>query len=176
MCDALQATMKLVNLDELHRILLSGKKRLMGFDVGVKHVGLAVSDPHCRIAIPLSVLDLRQSALHANVSRILSWTKHYEIAGFVIGYPLDLAGLRNRQSVKVEDFVTILQQTQKFETICYFWEDERFTSKVVKSVMEDYAFGVVEHKGILDKFSAVNILQVCLDRLGRYADQQTASR
>lgn len=160
--------MRLVNLDELNRIVRSTKKGLLGFDVGVKHAGLAVSDPDCRIAIPLCVLQLKQSDFDSNVQKLHYLAKKYRVAGFVIGYPLDLAGLRNGQSVTVDDFVTKLRKTGKFANLCYFLEDERFTSMMVRSVMEDYTFQIHEHKGIVDKFSAVNILQVCLDRLSRY--------
>lgn len=149
---------------------LRGYKRLIGLDVGVKYLGLAVSDPDCRIAIPLSVLTLTQSSFMKNVKKLQSLAKQYNVAGFVIGYPLDLSGLRSKQAVKVDDFVTTLQKTGKFENLLYFWEDERFTSQVVESVLEDYDFNAIEHKAIVDKLSAVNILQVCLDRLSRISN------
>eukprot|EP00250_Pteridium_aquilinum_P016156 c22968_g1_i1 orf=576-1061(-) len=160
--------MKLVNLHGLQNAL-QGQKRLIGLDVGVKYLGVAVSDPDCRIAIPLSVLTLTQSSFMKNMEELQSLAKYYNVAGFVIGYPLNISGLRSMQAVKVDDFVATLQKTKKFEGLLYFWEDERFTSQVVGSVLKDYNLAAHKLKPIIDKFSAVNILQACLDRFSRLA-------
>mgnify|MGYP000220414411 CR=1 FL=1 len=46
--------MKRVGLAELRRVVVEEKKkRLLGFDVGIKYLGISVSDQTCRIAIPL---------------------------------------------------------------------------------------------------------------------------
>lgn len=158
--------MKPVNLHGLQNAL-QGRKRLMGLDVGVKYLGVAVSDPKCRIAIPLSVLNLTQSTFSKNMEELQSLVEQYNVAGFAVGYPISISGLRSAQTVKVDEFVTAVQRTKKFDGLVYFWEDERFTSQLVESMLKDYDFRVHKMKPILDKFSAVNILQVCLDRLTR---------
>jgi hypothetical protein len=40
--------MELVTLKQLFQRLNEG--RLLGLDVGIRNIGIAVSDPHCRIA------------------------------------------------------------------------------------------------------------------------------
>ncbi|MCO5595605.1 hypothetical protein L7F22_049650 [Adiantum nelumboides] len=158
--------MKLANLHGLQSAL-NGSKRLLGLDVGVKYVGVAVSDPACRIAIPLDVLYLSQSTFTQNVEKLKSMAKNYNVAGFVIGYPISVSGLRSTQAVKVDDFVATLRKTGRFEGLLYSWEDERFTSQVVSSMLRDYKIPGPALKPSLDKFSAVYILQACLDRMNR---------
>ncbi|KAI5072382.1 hypothetical protein GOP47_0012488 [Adiantum capillus-veneris] len=151
--------MKLASLHGL-QTAVHGSKRLLGLDVGVKYVGVAVSDPACRIAIPLDVLQLSQSTFSKSAEKLKSMAKDYNVAGFVIGYPISIAGLRCKQAVKVDNFVAIMRKTEKFEGLLYFWEDERFTSQVVSSMLKDYEIPRHILKPIVDKFSAVNILQI----------------
>ncbi|KAH6554600.1 hypothetical protein KP509_1Z322000 [Ceratopteris richardii] len=87
------------------------------------------------------------------------------VAGFVVGYPVSIAGLRGLQTVKVDEFVSRLRNTEAFEGLVYSWEDERFTSQVVASMLKDYDINPLILKHISDKFSAVNILQVWHDWL-----------
>ncbi|KAH7434218.1 hypothetical protein KP509_06G006000 [Ceratopteris richardii] len=89
------------------------------------------------------------------------------VAGFVVGYHVSIAGLRGLQTVKADEFVSRLRNTEAFEGLVYSWEDERFTSQVVASMLKDYDINPLILKHISDKFSAVNILQACLDRLNR---------
>ena len=51
--DGSSEKMKRVGLAELRRVVVEEKKRLLGFDVGIKYLGISVSDQRCRIAIPL---------------------------------------------------------------------------------------------------------------------------
>ncbi|KAH7284665.1 hypothetical protein KP509_34G065400, partial [Ceratopteris richardii] len=133
---------------------LNGGRRLLGLDVGVKHLGVAISDAECRIA---------------RTSRVIK----DNVAGFVVGYPVSIAGLWGLQTVKVDEFVSRLRNTEAFEGLVYSWEDERFTSQVVASMLKDYDINPLILKHISDKFSAVNILQACLDRLNRLAREMS---
>jgi hypothetical protein len=57
-----------VSLKQLFQRLNGG--RLLGLDVGSRNIGVAVSDPQCRIASPHSVLYRTQSTMLKNISRL----------------------------------------------------------------------------------------------------------
>jgi RNase H-fold protein (predicted Holliday junction resolvase) len=89
--------MELVTLKQLFQRLNGG--RLLGLDVGSRNIGVAVSDPHCRIASPHSVLYWTQSTVLKNISWLESLVQELSITGFVIGYPLELTGFQGKQVV-----------------------------------------------------------------------------
>ncbi|XP_010271789.1 PREDICTED: uncharacterized protein LOC104607779 isoform X1 [Nelumbo nucifera] len=155
--------MKSINL--FHDLLKSntaGKGRLLGLDVGLKYVGLAVSDPYNKIASPLSVLVRKKSNIDLMAKDFQSLISEFSLVGFVVGYPFDYQ--RNTpDAVQVKLFIEDLRKIGKLEDVKYTYWDERFTSKCVELLLKPLNLHPVESKTILDKFAAVGILQGYLD-------------
>eukprot|EP00249_Psilotum_nudum_P011856 c23427_g1_i2 orf=192-596(+) len=121
--------MRHVALPTLFHTLRQNGGRLLGLDLGDRYVGVAVSDPACAIALPHSVLILKSSTPFMTVNALDELVRKYSVSGIVVGYPLALAGLRRQQAVNVDYFIKDLEWTGRFENLCCFYEDERFTSK-----------------------------------------------
>ncbi|KAF6147581.1 hypothetical protein GIB67_035338 [Kingdonia uniflora] len=138
--------------------------RLLGIDVGCKYVGLAVSDVHNTIASPLSVLIRKKTNISSMAKDFETLISEFSLEGIIIGssfrrqrYTLD--------TLQVRLLVQDLQKTGILEVIKYTYWDENFTSKCVESLLKPLNLGNITAKNIVDKCSAVGILQVYLDHV-----------
>ncbi|KAH8939961.1 hypothetical protein BDL97_15G064100 [Sphagnum fallax] len=185
--------MELVTLKQLFQRLNGG--RLLGLDVGSRNIGIAVSDPHCRIGSSHSVLYWTQSTVLKNISWLESLVQELSITGFVIGYSLELTGFQGKEVVfsfctlmhitlsaldvsflsmfvdittqvaQMKLFVRELQLSEQFPKISYIYWDERLTFLAVTNVIVSMDISGWHRKSIIDKMSALCILQGCLDSL-----------
>ncbi|KAL3683957.1 hypothetical protein R1sor_001979 [Riccia sorocarpa] len=161
--------MKAVTLRQL-REAIKGGGRLLGMDVGVRNVGVAVSDRGCRIASPHSVLYRNQSTVLSNIDKLSDLIQRHSVNGLVVGCPLELAGHRSSQEHMVKGFISELQNSGKFQELCYLYWDERLTTAGVSRTLQGLPLEGLQRKLILDKMAAVSILQDCLDNLWRRED------
>ncbi|CAK9211323.1 unnamed protein product [Sphagnum troendelagicum] len=164
--------MELVSLKQLFQRLNGG--RLLGLDVGSRNIGVAVSDPQCRIASPhrwhdgwISFIFYHLECWVILLLLLLLQVQEFSITGFVIGYPLELTGFQGKQGAQVKLFVRELQLSKRFPTISYVYWDERLTSMAVMNVIGSMDISGRRRKSIMDKMSALCILQGCLDSLAR---------
>ena len=64
--------------------------RFLGLDIGQRRIGVAVSDPDAKMALPLTILDRRGPGdIGKRLAEIVS---EYEIAELVVGLPLRTDG------------------------------------------------------------------------------------
>ena len=77
----------MMTIDEL-RDKLDNKARLIGLDIGTKHIGIAICDDKRKIATPFKTLD------YINMSRLIDDLKiiidENDIKGMIVGYPINL--------------------------------------------------------------------------------------
>ena len=133
--------------------------RIIGIDVGQKRIGLAVTDPLRLFATGLDTVP---------AGKIFSYLDEYikkeKVDLFVVGSPLTMNN-RPSESVKyVDPFVRKLVKT--FDQIPVKRIDERYTSKMAKQAIIAGIPGkqARQNKAMVDKISAVIILQSFLDR------------
>ena len=69
---------------------LPAKGRLIGLDLGAKTIGLALSDVERRLASPLKTL--ARGAFQKDADALIAIFAEFEIAGVILGLPLDLEG------------------------------------------------------------------------------------
>ncbi|KAK1666900.1 hypothetical protein QYE76_055059 [Lolium multiflorum] len=164
--------MRLLKAEELFRKVLEGgsKKqgRLLGLDVGSKYVGLAVSDPQNKIALPLSVLGRTKTNIDLMADDFKTLVKKYSLEGLIVGYPFNLQGQSSPDAIQVSLLVGELSKTGKLDNLGYTYWDENFTSKCVEALLNPLKLSTpVETKTMTDKFAAVCILQGYLDNMNR---------
>ncbi|XP_047061152.1 putative pre-16S rRNA nuclease [Lolium rigidum] len=164
--------MRLLKAEELFRKVLEGgsKKqgRLLGLDVGSKYVGLAVSDPQNKIALPLSVLGRTKTNIDLMADDFKTLVKKYSLKGLIVGYPFNLQGQSSPDAIQVSLLVGELSKTGKLDDLGYTYWDENFTSKCVEALLNPLKLNTpVETKTMTDKFAAVCILQGYLDNMNR---------
>jgi putative holliday junction resolvase len=139
---------------------LPPKARLIGVDLGAKTIGLAISDVERRLASPLRTLPRRAFARDAEALNAIF--AEFDIAGVVLGLPLDLSGRDSPRTQSTRAFAHNLSRRTGLPIV--FW-DERFSTAVVTRSLIANDVSRARRAQVVDKMAAAYILQGALDRL-----------
>ena len=153
----------LVALEDLAQNL-PAKARLIGVDLGAKTIGLAISDVERRLASPLRTL--ARGAFARDAEALTAVFAEFEIAGIVLGLPLDLSGRDNPRAQSTRAFARNLSKRTSLPIV--FW-DERFSTAVVTRSLIANDVSRARRAKVVDKMAAAYILQGALDRLAGLA-------
>jgi putative Holliday junction resolvase len=133
--------------------------RSLGIDYGAKRIGLALSDPEGRLAVPLATLQRKddRSALR-EIARI---ARREEVGRFVVGEPLGLDGSRGEAAARARHFGERLAEITGLPVVMV---NESLTS--VEAAERLRAAGVDPRRisERLDAVAAQILLQEVLDR------------
>lgn len=136
------------------------KARLIGVDLGAKTIGLAISDIERRLASPLKTL--RRAAFARDADALTAILAEFDIAGIVLGLPLDLDGRDSPRAQSTRAFARNLAKQTRLPIV--FW-DERFSTAVVTRSLIANDVSRAKRAEVVDKMAAAYILQGALDRL-----------
>jgi putative holliday junction resolvase len=136
------------------------KARLIGVDLGTKTIGLAISDIERRLASPLKTL--RRAAFARDAAALTAILAEFDIAGIVLGLPLDLDGGDSPRAQSTRAFARNLAKQTSLPIV--FW-DERFSTAVVTRSLIANDVSRAKRAEVVDKMAAAYILQGALDRL-----------
>ena len=143
------------------RPALEPRARLLGFDLGTKTIGLAVSDSMLMVSSPLETL--RRTKFTADAQTLLTLMAKKEVGGLVLGLPLNMDGSEGPRAQSTRAFAN--NMTGKTELPITFW-DERLTTAEAERVLIDQADMNRKRRGeVIDKMAASIILQNFLDFL-----------
>lgn len=138
--------------------------RVVGVDVGVRRIGLAISDATRTLARPLETIVLRDGDTAAG--RVLA--RIAELAGeddgvgeIVVGLPRRLDGSATDATAAVEAFVAALRSTTALPVATV---DERLTSVEAESRLARRERDWKRRKEKIDAAAAAILLQDYLDR------------
>lgn len=134
-------------------------ERILCLDYGKVRTGIAVTDPLQIIVSPLETVSTHDLKIFLD---------HYfrceKVKIIVVGYPLQLNGTKSDTTIMVDDFIGLLKKwypTKKVDVI-----DERLSSIEANNII--IRLGVKKSKrkkkGLIDKISAVILLQSYLER------------
>ena len=151
--------MPIRNPADLKAALQRGQ-RLMGFDIGEKTLGLALSDTSLTIATPLETL--RRGKFSADAAILARFVEEHRVGGFVLGLPVNMDGSEGPRCQSVRAFANNLMG--KIELPLAFW-DERLSTAAVTRTMLDADLSRSRRAELVDKLAAAYILQGFLDRL-----------
>jgi putative holliday junction resolvase len=147
---------------------LPPKGRLVGLDLGTKTIGLAISDVERRLASPLKTLP--RGAFASDAEALIAIFSEFEVAGIVLGLPLDLHGRDNPRAQSTRAFGRNLSMRTSLPLA--FW-DERFSTAVVTRSLIESDVSRARRARVVDRMAAAYILQGALDRLGGLAGDRT---
>jgi len=139
---------------------LPAKARLIGLDLGTKTIGLAISDVERRLASPLRTLP--RGAFQRDADALSSIFAEFEVAGVILGLPLDLEGRDGPRAQSTRAFARNLS-VRTFLPIAYW--DERFSTAAVTRSLIANDVSRARRAQVVDKMAAAYILQGALDRL-----------
>ena len=100
-----------------------GQRRLLGLDVGLRRIGMAVSDPLGLTAQGIPTLQRRNN--RTDLGAFEGILRQHSVGEIVVGYPLLMSGEEGSQAGKVRAFADLLRAT--FKIPIHLW-DERLSS------------------------------------------------
>jgi putative holliday junction resolvase len=143
---------------------LPAKARLIGLDLGSKTIGLAISDVERRLASPLKTLS--RGAFARDADALTAIFAEFEIAGIVLGLPLDLSGRDGPSAQSTRAFARNLSQRTSLPIALW---DERFSTAAVTRSLIAHDVSRARRAQVVDRMAAAYILQGALDRLAGLA-------
>ncbi len=136
------------------------KARLVGVDLGAKTIGLAVSDVERRFASPLKTLP--RGAFQRDAAALIAIFAEFEIAGVILGLPLDLEGRAGPRAQSTRAFARNL--ATRIDLPIATWDERFSTAAVTRSLIENDV-SRARRAEVVDRMAAAYILQGALDRL-----------
>jgi putative Holliday junction resolvase len=137
---------------------VSPRTCLLGVDYGTVRVGLAVSDPDCKLAFPLATYTRRNRAHDASYFREL--VQQESIGQIIVGLPIHLDGREGAKAVEARTFGQWIGQLTGLPVV--FW-DERFTTVEAEAHLWSAGLTHKRRKDRRDRVAAQILLQSYLD-------------
>lgn len=132
--------------------------RVLGIDFGERRIGLAMSDPAGRLALPLETV--ARGADDAYLTRIRGLCEEYGIGEVVVGLPLSLRGEVGPQAEATLVFAEMLKDLVGVPVRTW---DERMTTLSASRALGEAKLSRKKRKEVVDKVAATLILQAYLD-------------
>ena len=132
--------------------------RILGFDVGDRRIGLAISDPLGYTAQPL--FTLHRAGRKADLKSVARVLRKHGVKEAVVGNPLYMSGDQSPQAAKAQAFAEELRA--EFGITVHLW-DERLTTTQAHRHLDNAGRPAIGRKAIIDQVAAVLILQSFLE-------------
>lgn len=132
--------------------------RTLGLDVGERRIGVAISDPEERLAVPLRVLERRDAT--ADARTIAELARREGVGRIVVGLPVSLSGTLGPQARQTQAFAERLRAATDAEVILY---DERLSTAEADRHLRQLGMREREMRSRRDAVAAAIILQAYLD-------------
>lgn len=151
-----------MSLDDINTFLaaLPAQGPLAGLDFGTHTIGIAISDGYRRVASPIKTI--RRTKFKADAETLLSLCADRDVAGLVIGLPLNMDGSEGPRCQSTRAFARNLGG--ETELPIGFW-DERLSTVAAERALLEADTSRRRRAEVIDHVAASFILQGALDRL-----------
>jgi putative Holliday junction resolvase len=133
--------------------------RYLALDVGERRIGVALSDETATLASGLDTLT--RVGPRKDARAIAELVRRHEPAAVIVGLPLNMDGTAGAQAEKVRAFVKDLE---RHIAVPVLERDERLTTVEAHEILRKSGVAWGQRAALLDKVSAVVILQEFLDQ------------
>ncbi|MEO6580699.1 MAG: Holliday junction resolvase RuvX [Sphingomicrobium sp.] len=133
--------------------------RLLGLDVGTKTIGLATCDSSWSFATAAETI--QRSKFTADLANLAAAVDRNNIAGLVVGLPLNMDGSDSPRTQSVRAFARNLVPLAR---PILLW-DERWSTVAVERVMIEADMSRAKRASRVDAHAAAHILQGAIDAL-----------
>ncbi|MBV9884452.1 MAG: Holliday junction resolvase RuvX [Sphingomonadaceae bacterium] len=141
------------------RAALPDGGRLLGLDVGTKTIGTALCDAGWTIASAAELLHRAKFA--KDLERLKALAEAQQVAGIVIGLPLNMDGSDSPRTQSTRAFARNLAP---LDLPILLW-DERWSTQAVTRTLIDADASRARRAALVDKMAAAYILQGAIDAL-----------
>jgi putative Holliday junction resolvase len=132
--------------------------RVLGLDLGQARIGVALSDPDRRLALPLGTV---RTGAPADVKAIGALVRDHGVELIVVGLPLRLSGERGPAAEQATAFAGTLRDALGVPVEL---QDERLSTVEAERHLRDAGLGGRERRAVVDPSAAAVLLQAWLDR------------
>lgn len=133
--------------------------RTLAIDFGLKRIGLAMSDPQGRMALPYATLVKKDNArLLAQLQDILD---QEGVQRLVVGLPLGLNGEETLSTRQAQNFA---HRLGKAASLPVYLQDETLSSSEAAHRLHESGLRGRRQKAVLDQMAAVVILESFLEQ------------
>ena len=140
--------------------LLPFGRAVAGLDLGTVTIGVAVSDGYRSVASPLQTI--KRTKFSADAARLLAIAEGRNLAGFVLGLPLNMDGTEGPRCQSTRAFARNLERLTPLPIT--FW-DERLSTVAATRALLEADTSRKRRAEVIDHVAAGYILQGMLDRL-----------
>jgi putative Holliday junction resolvase len=133
----------------------------LGIDHGSKRIGLAVSDPSGKVALPLETLESR--GLERDLAAIRKVVEARQVKRIVVGLPIHMDGRTGHQAKAAQAFADHLAEEfgLPVDTI-----DERWTTREAERALLATGRRGKKKRAVVDSVAASLLLRTYLEREG----------
>lgn len=132
--------------------------RVLGLDLGDARIGVAVSDPERRLAVPIGTV---RTGAPADVKAIAELAREHEATLIVVGHPLLMSGEAGERAHLAERFAEALEAVLGLPVLL---QDERLSSAEADRALRGAGRTGRERRREVDSSAATVILQAWLDK------------
>lgn len=136
--------------------------RILGLDFGDVRIGVAVSDPNRRIAVPLGTV---RAGSPGDLEAIAKLISELDVALVVVGHPLHMSGEAGMRAGQAETFAETLHAFLGMTVVLH---DERLSTVEADRALKAAGAKPRRRRRAVDRSAAAVILQSYLD--GLHAD------
>ena len=133
-------------------------KAVLGIDPGSRRIGVAVSDPAAKIALPVTVI--QRGSDDAYLAELAEVARQRQATEIVVGLPRRLDGSEGPEAKAAR---ALAERLQELLELPVHLVDERFTSKISESAMRSAQVSTRKGRRVVDKIAATVLLQGFLD-------------
>jgi putative Holliday junction resolvase len=151
--------LSIVDIETLHANLAPGA-RLLGFDLGEKTIGLALSDTLRSIATPMETLP--RGKFSNDAAKIEKIIAEQNVGGLIVGLPLNMDGSEGPSAQSARAFARNFAARSGIPIVL---QDERLSTAAVTRTLLDADASRRRRSEVVDKMAAAYILQGALDRM-----------
>jgi putative Holliday junction resolvase len=131
--------------------------RILGLDLGEVRIGVAISDPDQRLAVPLGTV---HTGAPADLKAIAALVSENDVTAVVVGYPLLLSGEAGARAHLAEGFAEALRAVLGIPVVL---QDERLSTVEADRALTAAGADGRERRRMIDRSAATVILQAFLD-------------
>ncbi len=141
----------------------SAAGRVLGLDLGDVRIGVAISDPDRRLAVPLGTV---RAGAPADLKAVAKLVEENDVALVVVGHPLLMSGEAGTRARHAEGFAEALRAGLEVPVVLH---DERLSTVEAERALKEAGATGRERRRVVDRSAATVILQSYLAAARRRA-------
>jgi putative Holliday junction resolvase len=136
----------------------TGTGRVLGLDLGDARIGVAISDPERRLAVPVGTIHVGQPP--GELQAVAALVAEHDATLLVIGLPRSMSGDEGPRAALAREFGGALEAAVR---VPIEFQDERLSTVEAERALREAGVTGRERRRVVDRSAATVILQAWLD-------------